>query len=158
IGSLQHHPWDLVTGALVIAGVAAIRLVRRSAFYRYGIVVATLDLITQVGLVALGFAFLFSGDALTRGVSIGTQPTWHNIAFALPLAMLAYTGLETVANLAEETREPGRTLPRSLFSAIGLVVIVYVLIAIVGLSAFPVQNGETALGTTWLKAPLVGIV
>src|SRR5437660_8216336 len=44
IGSLQHHPWDLVTGALVIAGVGAIRLVRRSAFYRYGIVVATLDL------------------------------------------------------------------------------------------------------------------
>jgi basic amino acid/polyamine antiporter, APA family len=46
IGSLQHHPGDLITGACVIAGVAAIRLVRRSAFYRYGIVVAVLDLIT----------------------------------------------------------------------------------------------------------------
>ena len=33
--------------------------------------------------------------------------------------MLAYTGLETVANLAEETREPGVTLPRTLFAAIG---------------------------------------
>ena len=33
---------------------------------------------------------------------------WRDLAFALPLAMLAYTGLETVANLAEETREPGR--------------------------------------------------
>ena len=41
--------------------------------------------------------------------------------------MLAYTGLETVANLAEEAREPGRTLPRSLFSAIGLVVVLTVL-------------------------------
>ena len=158
VGSLQHHPGDLITGACVIAGVAAIRLVRRSAFYRYGIVVATLDLITQVGLVALGFAFLFSGDALTRGVSIGTQPTWHNIAFALPLAMLAYTGLETVANLAEETREPGRDLPRSLFSGIGLVVVIYVAIAMVALSAFPAENGTTELGTTWLHAPMMGIV
>ena len=70
--------------------------------------------------------------------------------------MLAYTGLETVANLAEETREPGRTLPRSLFSAIGLVVILTVLIAVVGLSAFPVENGATALGDEWLEAPLVG--
>ena len=32
--------------------------------------------------------------------------------------MLAYTGLETVANLAEEARRPGVDLPRSLFAAI----------------------------------------
>ena len=158
IGSLQHHPWDLVTAACVIAGVAVIRLFRRSAIYRYGIVIAVLDLITQVGLVALGFAFLFSGDALTRGVSIGSQPSWHSIAFALPLAMLAYTGLETVANLAEETREPGRALPRSLFSGIGLVVVIYVAIAMVALSAFPAENGTTELGTKWLHAPMMGIV
>ena len=72
--------------------------------------------------------------------------------------MLAYTGLETVANLAEETREPGRTLPRSLFSAIGLVVVLTALIAVVGISAFPVEDGTTALGDEWLKAPLAGIV
>jgi nucleotide-binding universal stress UspA family protein len=33
-----------------------------------------------------------------------------------------------------------------------------VLVAIVGISAFPVENGETALGDEWLKAPLAGIV
>ena len=71
--------------------------------------------------------------------------------------MLAYTGLETVANLAEEATEPGRTLPRSLFSAIGLVVVVTVLIGAIGLSAYPVTNGETALGQEWLELPLVGI-
>jgi APA family basic amino acid/polyamine antiporter len=72
--------------------------------------------------------------------------------------MLAYTGLETVANLAEETREPGRDLPRSLFSGIGLVVLIYVAIACVALSAFPATNGTTALGTEWLGSPLMGIV
>jgi APA family basic amino acid/polyamine antiporter len=156
--SLEHNPWDVVIGVAVVFGVAAIRLVRRSAFYRYGIVVAVLDLLTQLLLVILGFAFLFSGDALTRGVSIGSHPTWHQILFALPLAMLAYTGLETVANLAEETREPGRDLPRSLFSGIGLVVLIYVAIALVALSAFPASGGTTALGTDWLRAPLMGIV
>ena len=157
-GSLEHNPWDVVVGVGVVVGVAAIRLVRRSTFYSYGIFVAVLDLVTQLLLVILGFALLFSGDALTRGVSIGTHPTWHQIVFALPLAMLAYTGLETVANLAEETREPGRDLPRSLFSAIGLVVLIYVAIALVALSAFPAQHGTTALGTDWLRAPLMGIV
>jgi APA family basic amino acid/polyamine antiporter len=156
--SLEHNPWDVVIGVAVVFGISALRLVRRSAFYRYGIVVAVLDLLTQLLLVVLGFAFLFSGDALTHDVSIGTHPSWHQILFALPLAMLAYTGLETVANYAEEAREPGRDLPRSLFSAIGLVVLVYVAIALVALSAFPATGGTTALGTDWLRAPLMGIV
>jgi basic amino acid/polyamine antiporter, APA family len=156
--SLEHNPWDVVIGVGVVFGIAAVRLVRRSAFYRYGIVVAVLDLLTQLLLVVLGFGLLFSGDALTRGVTIGTHPSWHQILFALPLAMLAYTGLETVANLAEETREPGRDLPRSLFSGIGLVVLIYVAIALVALSAFPASGGTTALGTDWLRAPLMGIV
>ncbi len=158
VESLEHNPWDVVIGVAVVLGVAALRLVRRSAFYRYGIVVAVLDLLTQLLLVVLGFAFLFSGDALTHDVSIGTHPSWHQILFALPLAMLAYTGLETVANLAEEAREPGRDLPRSLFSGIGLVVLIYVAIALVALSAFPATGGTTALGTDWLRAPLMGIV
>src|SRR5438046_1831442 len=117
------------------------------------LVVPLLDLVTQLLLVLLGFAFLFSPSALGRGLSVGTHPSWHQIAFALPLAFLAYTGLETVANLAEEARQPGRDLPRSLFTGIGAVVVVTVLIALVALSAFPVQNGTTALGTTWQRAP-----
>src|SRR4029079_17080539 len=68
-----------------------------------------------------------------------------------------YTGLETVANLAEETRRPGRDLPRSLFGAIGLVVMLYLVIAVGGLSAFPPRHG-TLLGSNWIRAPLVGIV
>ena len=156
--ALRESPWDAVIAVCVILGIAAIRLARRSQLYVGGIVVAGLDLATQLLLVILGFALLFSPDLLTQGTSLGTSPAWSDIAFALPLAMLAYTGLETVANFAEETREPGRTLPRSLFSAIGLVVVLTVLIAVVGLSAFPVENGETALGEEWLKAPLAGIV
>jgi APA family basic amino acid/polyamine antiporter len=72
--------------------------------------------------------------------------------------MLAYTGLETVANLAEETRAPDVALPRSLFSAIGLVVGIYAAIALVAASAFPARGGTTALGQRWLHAPMMGIV
>jgi basic amino acid/polyamine antiporter, APA family len=152
-----HRPWDVVAGCGVIAGIAGIRLVHRTRLHRWAIMVAGVDLFTQLLLIVLGFALLFSTHALTRGTSLGHSPSWHSIAFALPLAMLAYTGLETVANLAEETRRPGRDLPRSLFGSIGLVVLLYVAIAIVGLSAFPPEHG-TELGGTWLRSPLVGIV
>jgi APA family basic amino acid/polyamine antiporter len=158
VHGLTTRPWDVVAAVCLIALIGAARLVRRPAMYAFGIAVPLLDLVTQLLLVILGFAVLFSPHALTRGTSLGSAPTWHAIVFSLPLAMLAYTGLETVANFAEEVRRPGRDLPRSLFSAIGLVVVIYVLIAIVALSAFPVHNGTTALGTRWLHAPLVGIV
>ena len=155
---MSREPWDVVVGVGVIVAVVSVRVVRRPSFYVAGIGVAVLDLVTQMLLVVLGFALLFSPDALTRGLSLGTNPSWHAIIFALPLAMLAYTGLETVANLAEEVRRPGIDLPRSVFSAIGVVVAIYVAIAVVGLSAFPVHDGTTELGTTWLKSPLIGIV
>jgi APA family basic amino acid/polyamine antiporter len=135
-----------------------VRLVRRPSFYTVGVVVAVLDLATQLLLVALGLALVYSPGALSSSLDVGVSPSWHDILFALPLAMLAYTGLETVANLAEEARRPGIDLPRSLFSAIAVVVTVYVAIAVVGLSAFPPENGTTELGTTWLGAPMLGIV
>ena len=36
----------------------------------------------------------------------GVAPTWSQLAIAIPVAMLAYTGVETVSNLAEEARDP----------------------------------------------------
>ncbi|CAN5310520.1 hypothetical protein BH18ACT12_BH18ACT12_07760 [soil metagenome] len=151
-----HRPWDVVVGCLVIAGIATVRLIHRTRLHRWALIVALIDLATQLLIVLLGMALLFSPDALSAGTSLGDHPSWHSIAFAIPLAMLAYTGLETVANLAEETRRPGRDLPRSLFGAIGLVVLLYVAIAVVALSAFPAERG-TLLGSNWIRAPLVGV-
>jgi basic amino acid/polyamine antiporter, APA family len=158
IDVIARHPGDLISACVLIALIGASRLTRRTNLYTFGIAVALLDLVTQVLLVLLGFALLFSWHALTQGLSLGSSPSWRAIAFSIPLAMLAYTGLETVANLAEEVRRPGRDLPRSLFSAISAVVVIYVLIALVGLSAYPAAHGTTALGTDWLRSPLMGIV
>jgi basic amino acid/polyamine antiporter, APA family len=161
---LTHEPWDVVVGIVVILGVAGARLVRRTTLYHTAIVIAGIALVSHLLLVVLGFAFLFSVDGLSKGVDLGTAPTWHSIAFALPLAMLAYTGLETVANLAAETREPGRTLPRSLFAGISAVVAVSFAIALIGISAYPAHPQPGApggyasdLGTEWLRAPLMGL-
>jgi APA family basic amino acid/polyamine antiporter len=158
IESLDRGPWDVVVAAVAIVAVGVVRIVRRPSFYRLGIAVPVLDLVTQTLLVVLGFWLVFSWDGLTGGIDLGASPTWRDLAFALPLAMLAYTGLETVANYAEEVRRPGVDLPRSLFTAIGVVVVFYFLIAMVGLSAFPTHGGATELGDRWLHAPLMGIV
>ena len=112
----------MIVAVVVIALVAAIRLFRRPSLYGLGIIVPALDLLTQLLLVVLGFIFVVSPHALTQGTTLGVHPTWHELAFSLPLAMLAFTGLETVANLAEEARTPGVDLPRSVFLGIATVV------------------------------------
>ena len=161
---LTDSPGDFVVGIGVIVGAAAIRFVRRPALYQAAIAIAAVTVAAQVLLLALGLPMLFSLDNLAKGTELGTAPTWSAIAFALPAAMLAFTGLETVANLAAETREPGRTLPRSLFVGIGASVAISFLIALVALSAYPAHPDPDGpggyasdLGTVWLHAPLVGL-
>ena len=154
--ALTDSPADVFVGVGIILAVAAVRFVRRPRLYRLAIAIAGVTLAAQLLLVVLGLPLLFSLENLGEGTDLGTSPTWGAIAFAIPVAMLAYTGLETVANLAAETREPGRTLPRSLFVGIGAAVAISFLIGLVALSAYP-ADPETALGTDWLQAPLVGL-
>ena len=141
-----------------------VRLVRRSQLYTVALAVALVALFAELVVIVLGFAFLFSTGDLSAGIELGKMPTWDSLVFSLALATLAYTGLETVANLGAEAREPGRSLPISIFTAIGAVVVVTTLVAIVGVAAYPVvpspdapDGVASALGTQWLDAPLVGI-
>ncbi len=161
---ITHEPWDVLAGVAIILGVAAVRLVRRPGLYGLAVVIAGVAVVTHLMLIVLGTVFLLSSEGVGAGVSLGEAPTWHSLAFALPLAMLAYTGLETVANLAAETRAPGRTLPRSLFVGIGASVAVSVAIGAIGVSAYPPHPDPDGpggwgsdLGLEWLEAPLVGI-
>jgi basic amino acid/polyamine antiporter, APA family len=146
---ITTQPWDGILGVCVILGVAGFRLVRRAELYRIAVGIAALALFTHLLLVVLGLGFVFSPSDLTD-VELGTVPAWGDLAFALALATLAYTGLETVANLAAEAREPGKTLPRSLFAGIGLVVLVTTAIGLVSVSVPDVSEE--------LEAPLLAVV
>jgi APA family basic amino acid/polyamine antiporter len=162
--AIAQEPWDVVAGIGVIVTLAVVRLFRRAQLYRAAVLIAVLAFLSHVLLIVLGFALLLSSEGLSQGLDLGTAPTWNSLFFSLALATLAYTGLETVANLAAETREPGRNLPRSLFAGIGAVVAVSVAIAVIGISAYPAHPDPAGpggwasdLGTRWLQAPIVGI-
>src|SRR5919197_1221945 len=83
--------------ATVLDYVVAISL---SALFLPHYVLGVLDLLVQVGLAIFGLALLFDWSALTRDVNLGTKPTWNSLAFALPIAMIGFTGLEKVTSLA----------------------------------------------------------
>ena len=91
-------------------------------------------------------------DRSSSNVHWGVAPTWSNLAVAIPVAMLAYTGVETVSNLAEEARDPVRTVPNAYKLVAGAVFAIYFTLPLVALSALPVERIDGEL-TTLLALP-----
>ena len=100
----------------------------------------------------IGFVLVFSPEILTSNVHWGVAPTWGNFAIAIPVAMLAYTGVETVSNLAEEARDPSRSVPNAYKLVAMAVFAIYFTLPLIALSALPVKlvDGEY---TTLLALP-----
>ncbi len=163
---LKENPGDIIGGAVVIAILVAINIVGIREAAKLNIVLALVDFGTQVLLVLVGFALVFSPSVLKSNVHWGVAPTWSDFFLAIPIGMVAYTGIETVSNLAEEARDPARSVPRAyLYTAVAVFAIYFTLPAI-ALSALPVKlvNGsyETLLGENPPKGfandPVLGVV
>ena len=111
---LRENPWDIVGGAVVIVLLVALNVVGIQESARLNIVLAVVDFATQLLLVLLGFVLVFSASTLSANVHWGVAPTWNNLLLSIPVAMIAYTGIETVSNLAEEAATLcGRSRARS---------------------------------------------
>jgi basic amino acid/polyamine antiporter, APA family len=168
LGAVGH---DTLTERQTTAAAVAIvllvtiaRLVRRTNVYVAGVFLTLLDLVVQAGLGALGLLMLFDWTALRNNVDLGTAPTWNSLAFALPIAMIGFTGLEKVTSLAGLAKHPEKTVPDSVRTSVFTVIVVYAAVATAATSAFPVHRDPGApagysseLTTTWLDAPLLGL-
>ncbi len=164
---LRENPWDIVGGAIVIVVLVALNIVGIQEAARLNIGLAVIDFATQALLVVLGFVLVFSPSILIDNVHFGVAPTWANFALAIPVAMLAYTGIETVSNLAEEARDPVKSIPASIRLVAIAVFAIYFTLPAVALSALPVElvDGEyqTLLGLPpeeggFANDPVLGVV
>jgi APA family basic amino acid/polyamine antiporter len=160
---LRHGPGDIVAGALLIAGLAVLNVRGSQESARLNLVLAVADLATQVVLVGIGLALVFSPHILVANVHLGVAPTWSDFALGIAVGMIAYTGIETISNMAEEARDAARTIPRSVILTVAAVLGLYLLIPMVALSAMPVTRDAaghfaTPLGSQFANDPILGIV
>src|SRR6185437_13307120 len=106
---------------------------------------------------------------------LGVAPAWGDFLRSISVAMVAYTGIETISNVSEEAVDPGRTVPRAYAALIFAVLILFIGISLVALSGMPITcgaNGPTLasvgacpagqlptseLLTTYLNDPVAGI-
>lgn len=116
------------------------------------------DLALQLLIVVLGLILFFDPHIWLAPIHLGSAPTWSSFVFALTVAAIAFTSLESAAGLAGEVRISRGGLRRMVGSGTATVVVGYVGIAIVAVTALPVHGTHTELATTYMNHPVIGIV
>jgi APA family basic amino acid/polyamine antiporter len=155
---LRDSPGDIVAGIAIVAILAAVNVFGIKEAAGLNVFLAVADFLTQVLLVAVGCVLVLSPDTLVDNIDLGRYPSWSDFLIAIPVGMVAYTGIETVSNLAEEARDYGKTIPRAIAYVVIAVAVIYTFLPAVALSAMPVTNGETALAGEFAGDPILGVV
>jgi basic amino acid/polyamine antiporter, APA family len=163
---LRTNPWDIVVGIVLTWLLVGINIVGVKEAANLNIFLAVVDFATQLILVLLGFFLVFHPHVLWSNVHFGVAPTWTAFLLAIPVAMIAYTGIETVSNLSEEARDPVRTIPKAISWVAIAVFAIYFTLPWVALSAMPVvhEGGKyvTQLGQDpphgFKNDPVLGLV
>ena len=160
---LLTYPGDVLFGIGVVVVLAFVNVLGAQEAARLNIVLAILDLITQIGIVLLGAALVLSPEILVENVDFGVSPTVTDFLIAIPVGMVAFTGIDTISNMAEEARDYGTTIPKAMRNVVVAVMTISLTLPAVALSAMPVRDGETALGLTseeggFASNPIAGVV
>ncbi|MEJ2738716.1 MAG: APC family permease [Dehalococcoidia bacterium] len=116
-------------------------------------ILATLmDLFVQVLIIVLGLIFIFNIKNLSFNIT-NFWPSIDKLFLGIALAAIAYTGVETMSQMAEETKQPAKKVPKALILMVITVLLLFGGVATVGFSAM----SPTELASTWSTDPVAGI-
>jgi len=115
-------------------------------------VFAVLDVVTQILIIVLAIVFLFNAPVLFQRIT-AHWPSVPELIFGIAVATIAYTGVETISQLAEETKHPAVSAPRALVLMMIVVLILFSGISVAGFSTMtPLE-----MASEWARDPIAGI-
>lgn len=126
---------------------------------RMSFILVAITILTQLVIVVVALFWLFDINVITNHLRINvpnvpTSPTWPEFWKGTAMAMVAYTGIESIAQLGAEAKKPAKTVPRAIMVTMAMLVLMYIGISLSALSA--VSPNE--LGTKYVDDPVAGIV
>jgi APA family basic amino acid/polyamine antiporter len=166
---LRSAPGDVFFGIGVIIALSLVNVVGVKESAGLNVTLAVIDFFTQLLLVLVGAILVLSPSTLANNVDFGIAPTWKDFFLAIPIGMIAYTGIETISNMAEEAKDEAVTIPKAIARVRTAVYAIYFTLPAIALSALPVTfdptSGEyqTLLGVPeedggYAGDPILGVV
>ncbi len=128
----------LVKHLLISAGIllpAVLNLFSANLVGKAETYIVAIKLAILLFFVAVGFVGI---DAASLAPTHWASP-FHLVAGGM-MIFLAYEGFELIANTAQDARDPKKTLPRAFYTAIGFVILLYILVAVVSVGSLPVHK------------------
>jgi APA family basic amino acid/polyamine antiporter len=145
--------------AIAIAAIAALNI-RGLPVDRLRLVlgVGLLNLVALFAVLAVGLSIYPDPKVVTDTIHLGSAPQWDDLIFGLVVATVALTGIEAASGVAGDVQAATRELRRLVMVGTLVVLVVFVGVSALGVMAIPVNGTTTALGTTYVEAPVLGIV
>ena len=152
---LKEPPYNVIGGALTIIVLVVLNVVGIKEAASLNVVLALLDLGTQVLIMIIALVLLLEPTILIEQIQWGIAPTWSQFLYGLAMGTVAYTGIETISNMAEEARDPGKDVPRSMNFVIIAVLVVYIGMPLAALSVMNVGTNTVPVDpATGLTVPV----
>ena len=164
----ETSPGDVLLAALIVALLAIVNVRGVTEAVNINLVLAIVDFLSQVAIVVLGLVLVFDANLLLQNLDpFPEAPSVGDLLLAIPLGTIAYTGIETISNMAGEARDEDRTIPASIKRVMFAVFAIYFTLPLMALSALPVECGPNGCATLlgvgpedggYANNPIVGIV
>jgi APA family basic amino acid/polyamine antiporter len=155
---------EVITAGAVITLVSVLAILgfTGAARQRLLTIVAVAGVMLLIAVVLVGAVTSFDLGALTAELDLFQSPTLEDAIYAGVIATVAYAGIEAAANLAPDLEFRRVELRKLLAVAATLVPLIYVGVSVISLMAVPVMatpdGPQTALGTTYIENPVLGVV
>jgi APA family basic amino acid/polyamine antiporter len=150
VDDLRHGPGDIFFGMGVVVVLSLVNVIGVKESAGVNVALALIDFATQLLLVFVGLFLVFDPGTLVDNVDFGVAPSWKDFFLAIPIGMIAYTGIETISNMAEEAKDETKTIPAAINRVVIAVFAIYALLPAVALSALPVTENADGSHTTLL--------
>lgn len=131
--------WVAIAGLVALTGGVAAWGVRQTVW-----LAGVITCLEVAGLAAVIWVCRTPLAEAARGLDFympGAEVTaWAGVAGGAFIAFYAFIGFEDMVNMAEEVREPRRTLPWAIVIALAVASLLYVLVALAAVSAMPISQ------------------
>ncbi|HDQ25592.1 MAG TPA: universal stress protein [bacterium] len=134
--STDPHVLAVFMAVFIVMLLAGINIIGVKEAALFNMFFAVIDLITQALVITIGIIVALNIDKIVSYAAMGPHhwPTMQQFIYGVAIAMVAFTGIETIAQMAEETEDYKKKIPKAYFMLAVVVLIISITLPSIAVS------------------------